>query len=105
MTLLLSTYSISWCQNKQDSVLVSIDVIRVANAKMIELKYEKEINNNLIEIIKTDSILIQSLETNIEACVVSREQEVSKYKKQRNIAIGAGSSTSIILLVLLILAL
>ena len=46
MILLLLTYSTSWSQNniEQDSVLVPLSAIKVANAKMIELEYEKQLN-------------------------------------------------------------
>lgn len=96
----------SWCQNDttctQDSVLVPIEALRVANAKMIELKYEKEINNELKEAIKTDSVLIDALQTNLNYCEATVDSKVAKVKKQRNIAIGAGSGTSALLLLLLI---
>ena len=70
MTVLLS-YSTSWCQNdntissstggltaKSDSVLIAYDDLRKANAKMVELKYEKEINDSLRSIIKNNEIII-----------------------------------------------
>ena len=66
MIVLLSCLS-SWSENNahipsmgdvsQDSVLIAVDDLRVANAKMIELKYEKEVNNSLREIVKNDSIV------------------------------------------------
>jgi hypothetical protein len=73
MIVLLSICSTSWSQNdntrhNSDSALIAIDAIRVANAKMIELKYEKEINSNLLEVIKTDSILIANLQNNLDCC-------------------------------------
>lgn len=80
-----------------DSVLVAIDDLRVANAKMIELRYEKEINNSLKEIIKNDSIAIVALRE--DNSVV--KQQAKKYKRQRNVAGGAGG----VLVILLILAL
>lgn len=114
MILLVSSYSTSWCQNdsipltgdmKPDSVLISINAIKVANAKMIELKYEKEINRNLRDCVQNDSILIDALSTNLAACKINAETKITEIKKQRNIAIGAGSGTSLLLLVLLIIAL
>lgn len=118
MIVLASTCSTSWCQSnfpdsipltgeeiQTDSVLVPISALRVANAKMIELKYEKDINTHLRGILQTDSILIDALSTNLSACEMNTEQQVSKYKKQRNIAIGAGSGTSLLFLILLIIAL
>ena len=78
MIVLLFSCSISWCQNdtiwdqgdcpnddwaswSNDNVLIHIEAIRVANAKMIELKYEKQINENLREVIRIDSTIISSL--------------------------------------------
>lgn len=104
--------SITWCQNdsssftgvvEQDSVLVSINSIRIANAKMIELKYEKEINTNLRNIVKTDSILISSLSVNLDACELNKKEEINKYRKQRNKAIIFGIESSLILILLLII--
>lgn len=80
-----------------DSVLVAVDDLRAANAKMIELRYEKEINLSLKEIIKNDSIAIVALRENNSVI----ESRAKKYKKQRNVAGGASG----ILLILLILAL
>jgi len=121
MILLLWSCSISWCQSnfpdsipltgeemQTDSVLVPISALRVANAKMIELQYEKEINKNLQCIIQNDSLLIDAVSTNLASCEVAysnKDIEIKEMKKQRNIAIGAGSGTSFILLILLILSL
>lgn len=118
MIVLASTCSYSWCQSNindsisltgeevhTDSVLVPISALRVANAKMIELKYEKEINEQLRRIIQTDSNIIDALSTNLTACEMNTEIKVAKIKKQRNIAIGAGSGTSLLFLILLIIAL
>lgn len=118
MIAILCTCSCSWCQSKvndsipltgvvtqTDSVLISINDIKVANAKMIELKYEKEINENLIATIQTDSVLINALSTNLSACEITMETRINEIKKERNIAIGAGAGTSLLFLVLLIIAL
>lgn len=118
MTLLLCSCSYSWCQNevnssnlptgdeyKTDSVLVSIDALRIANSKMIELKYEKEINEYLRSTIQTDSILINSLHTNLSACKLNTEIKIAEIKKERNTAIAIGSGTSLLFLVLFIIAL
>lgn len=110
MTLLVLSYSTSWCQNdsipptgvrESDSVLVAVSAIKVANAKMIELKYEKEINRNLRDCIQNDSILISALSTNLSACEINSNNKIAEIKKQRNIAILAGSTTSLFLLILL----
>lgn len=109
--ILVLNCSISLCQNNidsikiSDSVLISIEAIKVANAKMIELKFEKEINSNLKEIIRNDSILIESLENNLYTVKENSKNEIKKIKKQRNNAIGIGSGTSLVLLLLLIIVL
>lgn len=129
MIVLLSTCSISWCQNnyddyydnnddysyyeyQEDSVLVPISALKIANAKMIELKYEKVINENLRQTIKLDSELINALEDNLYECALEFEEhiyiseaEIDKVKKQRNIAIGVGSGSSAILLTIILLIL
>lgn len=121
MLILLLTYSISWCQNdtipstgvvEQDSVLVPIQALRVANAKMIELKYEKAINENYRQTIELDSKIINALENNLYNCALELEEqintcdkEITKIKRQRNTAIGIGSGTSTALLVILLLIL
>ena len=121
MLILLSTYSISWCQNdtilptgvvEQDSVLVPIQALRVANAKMIELKYEKAINENYRQTIELDSAIINALENNLYNCALELEEqinscdeEITKIKRQRNTAIGIGSGTSTALLIILLLIL
>lgn len=121
MLILLSTYSISWCQNdtilstgvvEQDSVLVPIQALRVANAKMIELKYEKAINETYRQTIELDSKIINALENNLYSCALELEEqintcdeEITKIKRQRNTAIGVGTGTSTALLVILLLIL
>ena len=67
-----------------DSVLISYDDLRLANSKLIELEYEKQINNNLRSIIYNDSIVIRDYQ-------ILNERINKDYKKvirQRNIAIG-----------------
>ena len=121
MIVLLLNYSISWCQNdtilptgelEQDSVLVPISALRIANAKMIELKYEKDINENLRQVVRNDSAIIDALENNILACIYEKEQQEVDYekelaiiKRQRNTAIGIGSGSSAVLLTILLLIL
>lgn len=107
MIVLLLSYSTSWCQNNntsyQDSVLVPIEALKIANAKMVELEYEKEINTELRNVIKTDSTIIDALNINLNACENGCKDKVDKVKKQRNIAIGAGSGASAFLLLLLLI--
>lgn len=93
----LLSYSTSWCQSnvslsstgeqcgKSDSVLISYDDIRTVNAKLIQLKYEKEINDSLRVIIKNDDKIIKEYNNNIK----SLNANINKTIKQRNI-IGLG---------------
>lgn len=93
----LLSYSTSWCQSnvslsstgeqccKSDSVLISYNDIRVVNAKLIQLKYEKEINDSLRVIIKNDDKIIKEYNNNIKSLNTS----INKTIKQRNI-IGLG---------------
>ena len=82
----------------QDSVLIAYSDLRKVNSKLIELKYEKEINNELRKIVKNDSIVIT--ENNSEISKV-RKQNI-RYRKERNIAGGAGI-TAIILFIISLL--
>lgn len=114
MILLVLNYSISWCQNdilstgelnKNDSVLISIPAIKTANAKMLELKYQKEINNELNNVIKQDSIIIDNLHSTIYENNVKYNNNIDKVISQRNKTIIISSGTNIVLLVLLIISL
>lgn len=67
-----------------DSVLVSYDDLRNANAKMIELKYTREINSKLKDIIRNDSI-IQVKQANI---INTTNKKVKRFKNERNIFAG-----------------
>lgn len=81
----------------QDSVLISYDDLRTVNSKLVELKYEKDINKNLKEIIVNDSIVITGL-SNYSATVAAKARS---YKRERNILAG----TSVALLLGLIISL
>ena len=98
-TIVLLSYSTSWCQNDNatipstgeliatpDSVLISFDDLRKANAKMVELKYQKEINDSLRSIIKNDDTIMREYRCNIDAL----KKQVKQVKRQRNLAIGGG---------------
>lgn len=102
MILLLLSYSKSWSENDvsttTDSVLVAISDIRVANAKMVELKYEKEINSNLRQIVKNDSVAINALREKIDYT----QAQSKKYRKQRNVVGGVGASVLILLIISLL---
>lgn len=67
-----------------DSVVVSYNDLRNANAKMIELKYIKNINVKLNNIISNDSIIIEQQSKNLNYY----KKKTKKYKTSRNIATG-----------------
>ena len=53
---------------------------------MVELKYEKEINDSLRSIIKNDDIIMREYSRNVDAL----KKQVIQTKKQRNLAIRGG---------------
>ena len=107
MTIALLSYSTSWSESrseqvilstgKVDSVVVSISDIRKVNEKLIELKYEKEINKHLKEVVETDSIIIKSLQESIAVADERHKEAVKGVKRERNI-FGGISIVSVILL-------
>ena len=110
MIVLLSC-STSWCQNDNatilstgelttspDSVLIAFDDLRKANAKMVELKYEKEINDSLYSIIKNDDIIMREYSSNVDAL----KKQIKQVKRQRNLAVGGGLLATISLALLAI---
>lgn len=70
-----------------DSVLISYDDLRLANSKLIELEYEKQINNNLRSVIYNDSIIIRDYQILNERI----NKDCKKVIRQRNIAIGGAA--------------
>lgn len=75
-----------------DSVYISIDELKVANAKMVELKYQKEIANRLRTQLENDSIIICDLHKDIS----NKTKEIKKLKQQRN-TIGIAGIIGIII--------
>ena len=69
---------------------------------MIELKYEKEINSNLRNIIINDSVIIDELNNTIVKNENIYKKNISKVKKERNISYGI-SIGSIILFIISLL--
>jgi E3 ubiquitin-protein ligase DOA10 len=84
-----SSKSFSTGRLEGDSIKVAIADLKRANVKMVQLDYEKEINNNLNQIIKNDSVIIAN--TNAKYKVV---------KKQRNAAIGTIIGILILVIIL-----
>ena len=98
-TIVLLNCSTSWCQNDNatipstgelfatpDSVLISFDDLRKANAKMVELRYQKEINDSLRSIIKNDDTIMREYSRNVDTL----KKQITQAKRQRNIAVGGG---------------
>lgn len=83
---------------EQDSVTIAISDIRKANAKLIELSYEKDINKHLRQIIVNDSILAEQARQRY----ILLDRSCKKIKKQRNIAY-CSSGVAIVLLILSLL--
>ena len=83
---------------EQDSVTIAISDIRKANAKLIELSYEKDINKNLRQIIVNDSVLAEQARQRY----ILLDRSCKKIKKQRNIAYYS-SGVAILLLILSLL--
>ena len=71
----------------KDSVLISYDDLRLVNSKLIELKYEKQINMNLRNIISNDSIVIRDYQVINEKI----NKDCKKAIRQRNIMFGSAT--------------
>ena len=67
---------------EQDSVTIAISDIRKANAKLIELSYEKDINKNLRQIIVHDSVRAEQARQRY----ILLDRSCKKVIKQRNVA-------------------
>ena len=69
-----------------DSVLIAYDDLRKVNGKLIELKYQKEINNKLNTVIRNDSVII----SNYRFIVNKKDKQIKRYKKQQKYFIAGG---------------
>ena len=83
---------------EQDSVTIAISDIRKANAKLIELSYEKDINKNLRQIIKNDSVLAEQARQRY----ILLDRTCKKIKKQRNIGVGAAIGSILLFIISII---
>ena len=83
---------------EHDSVKVAIDDLRKANTKLIELSYEKDINKNLRQIIKNDSVLAEQARQRY----ILLDRSCKQIKKQRNIAYYSAGATIMLLILSLI---
>ena len=82
----------------KDSVLISYDDLRRANAKLIELDYERKINSNLRNIIYNDSIVIRDYQVLNERI----SKDCKKAIRQRNIATGGAAALFIAIIITLL---
>lgn len=80
---------------EHDSIKVAIDDLRKANAKLIELSYEKDINKNLRQIIRNDSVLAEQARQRY----ILLDRSCKKVTRQRNVAY-CGVGATIVLLIL-----
>ena len=109
--IVLLSYSTSWSKNDSDtipstgeltvstdSILIAVDDLRKANAKMVELKYEKETNKALREIVENDDRIIREYNNKTNAL----EKQITQVKKQRNYAAGGGLVVTILLVIAII---
>ena len=83
---------------EHDSIKVAIDDIRKANIKLIELSYEKDINKNLRQIIRNDSVLAEQARQRY----ILLDRSCKQIKKQRNIAYCSAGATIMLLILSLI---
>ena len=84
---------------RQDSVLIAYDDLRKVNSKLIELEYERNINEHLRTIISNDSIAINELSSKIVGMERQHDKEIKQIKKQRNIAGGIGIGAIVLLII------
>lgn len=81
-----------------DSVLIAYDDLRIVNSKLVELKYEKEINSKLRQTIHNDSIIY----LNVSQLNDKLNKDYKKVSKQRTIfgsvALAAIVSTIVLLI-------
>ena len=84
---------------RQDSVLIAYDDLRKVNGKLIELEYERTINEHLRIIINNDSIAINTLRSSISRINSYCERNTKRIKRQRNIAGGIGIGAIVLLII------
>ena len=82
--------------------MISIDDLRMANAKMIELQYEKEINAALRRHIDNDSTTIFILDSRLRNANRECSETVQKIKRERNVASGISIGAILLLIISLL---
>ena len=111
ITIALLNSSMSWSQSRDDAhissmgvaalpidslVVVPISAIKKANAKMVELEYEKKKNEHYREMVFNDSLVIASYRRRLEEEDRKHILQINKVKKERNIAYGASAAFLIV---------
>jgi len=81
-----------------DSVKVAINDLRKANAKLIQLDYERDINNSLRQIVRNDSVLAEQARQRY----LLLDRSCKKIKRQRNIGVGAAIGSILLLIISII---
>lgn len=81
-----------------DSVYIAYDDLRIVNSKLIELEYEKLLNNKFRNIIYNDSLIINNYKT----VAKSNTNKNNKLTVQRNIFLGSTASLFVTVLLLLL---
>lgn len=84
---------------REDSILISYDDLRIVNSKLIELEYEKKTNKELKTICRSDSVIISSLRRGIDRITNDANNDIKKYKKQRNFISAFGLGTLVLLII------
>ena len=83
---------------EHDSIKVAIDDLRKANTKLIEKKNKKDINKNLRQIIRNDSVLAEQARQRY----ILLDRTCKKIKKQRNIGVGAAIGSILLFIISII---
>lgn len=99
VTTISSTGSVKSDSVSADSVLIAYSDLRKVNAKLIELKYEKEINEHLRAVIVNDSVAIDDLRSELRNINITNERDIKRLKKERNVAGGIGIGAIILLII------
>lgn len=80
-----------------DSVYIAYSDLRIVNSKLIELEYEKLLNNKFRNIIHNDSLIIDDYKKVVNTNINKNKKVV----RQRNIFLGSTSALFIMSLLLL----
>lgn len=81
-----------------DSVYIAYNDLRIVNSKLIELEYEKLLNNKFRNIIHNDSLIIN----NYKKVVKTNTDKTTKITRQRNIFLGSTATLFVTVLLLLL---